>query len=140
WYHGMAEQATDERQFGEVVELMLGELNGSHLGFRPGRESSGWQGPEFAPVTAHLGLRFAPGDDGEGLEIRDVLPGGPADRSELAIAPGDRLMAIDGIPLRPETDLTRLLTGRLDRDLLLAIKPRRNGAEELREVREVVVR
>ena len=35
-YTPMAGEATDSETFATVVQLMLGELNGSHLGFTPG--------------------------------------------------------------------------------------------------------
>ncbi len=38
-YADMAEQSPDTETFATVVSLMLGELNGSHLGFLPGSRS-----------------------------------------------------------------------------------------------------
>ncbi len=39
-YERAASQVADERGLTEIIELMLGELNGSHLGFTPGTSVS----------------------------------------------------------------------------------------------------
>jgi tricorn protease len=138
-YRPLAEQAPSQQAFAEVVELMLGELNGSHLGFRPGSDPREWQGPQLPERTPHLGVRFVESHDGPGLKIRDVLPTSPADRSGLDIAPGDLVVAIDGVDVGPETDLARVLNGRLDRDIRLTLLPKRRGDKQPEE-REVVIR
>ena len=85
-YSDMAAQSPDLDTFAIVVDLMLGELNGSHLGFTPQREhrprapgpsaaaaardpSRGGDAPgRWNEVTAHLGVRFESGLQGAGLE------------------------------------------------------------------------
>src|SRR5207253_1292036 len=76
-YVDMAAASPDLETFTTVVQLMLGELNGSHLGFmtspaadpgaapRPRRGAPtepGEPGPpgKWTVATAHLGLRFDP--------------------------------------------------------------------------------
>ncbi len=115
-----------------IVELMLGELNGSHLGFtasgREGREVEGW-----ADETAHLGVRFDPKFKGPGLLVRDVLPDGPADRETSKLKSGDVIVAIDGHAVDPALDLTTVLNGPLDRDIRLTVKrieAKENAAKE----------
>src|SRR5260221_12628729 len=76
-YIGMAADAPDSDTLGTVVNLMLGELNGSHLGFYPGiRDISQRRqaGPTDDPpacrcrgATAHLCLRLDPDHKGPGL-------------------------------------------------------------------------
>ena len=126
-YIAMAEQAGDAATLGSVIELMLGELNGSHNGFYPRGESTGRREP-WTEQTAHLGVRFVADDAGPGLLVRDVLPGGPADRVDSRLLPGDRIEAIDGTAVDPAMDLTQLLNGRLDRDI--AVQVRRAADEE----------
>lgn len=142
-YSDMAAASVDETMLGTVVQMMLGELNGSHLGFYPRRErsndpiepptptppgtppttppvtggSSGW-----SEVTPHLGLRFDPGHKGPGLKVRDVIPGSPADQKRSHVAAGELVLAIDGTTVDPGMDLTKLLNGRLDRDILLQVR------------------
>lgn len=120
-YRHMAAEAIDTGMLRVVVEMMLGELNGSHLGFRPVIEDS-YEAPPHPDRTAHLGLRFDPSYQGPGLKVRDVLPGGPTDREGVDIEPGDLLLEIDGKSVDPAAELTNALNGRLDRDVRLTIK------------------
>ena len=123
-YAPMAEAAPDGYALTLVVSLMLGELNGSHLGFS-------YRGPETAPTaptpgwtdtTAHLGVRFASAFKGAGLRIRDIIPDGPAGRVESQLKPGEVITHVSGKKVGPKTDLVALLTGRLDRDIELTVK------------------
>ena len=135
-YAPMAESAPDGYTLSLTISLMLGELNGSHLGFY-------YRGPETAPTapapgwtdtTAHLGVRFTEASKGGGLRIRDLIPDGPAERVESQLKPGEVITDIDGKKLGPKTDLVKLLTGRQDRDIVLQVKagPR---AKKTREVK-----
>ena len=71
-YSDAAAQAPDLETLATVVQLMLGEINGSHLGFYPGVSTrpdptSGEPvatGPSWKPVTAYLGARFDPAHKG----------------------------------------------------------------------------
>ncbi|KUI41100.1 serine protease [Mycobacterium sp. IS-1590] len=57
------------------------------------------------PVLLGVGVRSA--QRGPGVQIADVLRGGPADRAGLA--PGDVLVVLDGTPLDSATTLTSVL-------------------------------
>ena len=116
-----AAAAGDESTFAQIVELMLGELNGSHNGFYPSRESSN-DSVAWRDTTAHLGVRFDASHPGPGLLVRDVLPGGPADRKESKLQTGDVIVTIDGKAVDPAMDLTEVLNGRLDRDIELLVQ------------------
>ncbi|MFK8115093.1 MAG: S41 family peptidase, partial [Rubripirellula sp.] len=121
-YAAVAGQMHDTRGLGQVVELMLGELNGSHLGFYPNDESGDNKVEGWKDTTAHLGVRFKDDFQGPGLMIRDVLKDGPADRSKSRLAAGDVVLSIDGTIVDPAMDLTEILNGRLDRDIALRVK------------------
>jgi tricorn protease len=132
-YREMAAAAPDMATFANVVEMMLGELNGSHLGFSPRSSasasstssSSGW-----SEVTAHLGVRFEPDYKGPGLKVRDVLPEGPASKVASRLEPGDVILAIDGRAVDPDYDLTKLLNGRIDRDIHLRVQSAKQDEPE----------
>jgi len=130
-YADVAASAPDADSFGIVVNLMLGELNGSHLGFYPNRNSSRSNRSDWNVTTAHLGVRFDRDYQGPGLKVRDVLPNGPADREVSKIEPNEVIVSIDGTNVDPEMDLTAVLNGPLDRDIHLDI---RNGDGETRDV------
>ncbi|MEQ8790193.1 MAG: S41 family peptidase [Pirellulaceae bacterium] len=119
-YREAAGSAVDARTFSTVVHLMLGELNGSHLGFSMRTAST--SSAEWSETTAHLGVRFDANYKGPGLKVRDVLPGGPAEKVQSRLAAGDIVLSIDGVQVDPDMDLTEVLNGRLDRDIHLHVK------------------
>ncbi|OHB75023.1 MAG: hypothetical protein A2Z25_03890 [Planctomycetes bacterium RBG_16_55_9] len=121
-YADAAAQAVDADSFGIVINLMLGELNGSHLGFSSRGRSSGSEQPDWNTVTAHLGVRFETDYKGPGLKVRDVLPDGPAEHEKSRIEPGEIILSIDGMSVDPGMDLTEVLNGPLDRDILLSVQ------------------
>jgi tricorn protease len=143
-YTDAAAAAPDEETFTTVVQLMLGELNGSHLGFytpSSARYARFLPPPTDAPTptqwkeeTAHLGVRFRLDDAGPGLKIRDVLPGGPASRKKSRLREGEIILKIDDAPVDPKMDLTRVLNGPLTRDVRLRVRGT-DGAE-----RDVTIR
>ncbi len=144
-YVDMAAAAPDRETFATVVNLMLGELNGSHLGFTPttaraaadpdptpaptpapggggGRRGGAGAGGTWNVATAHFGLRFDPNYKGPGLKIRDVIPDTPADHKTTRISVGETLMAVDGTTVDPAMDPTKVLNGPTDRDVKLTIR------------------
>ncbi|MDJ0974550.1 MAG: S41 family peptidase [Planctomycetota bacterium] len=108
-YLPMAETATTGAELELVVNLMLGELNGSHLGFRSTERK--WRATGWQDETGHLGCLFDPAYEGPGLRVRRVIPGTPASETKTRIQEGETIRAIDGRPVEPETNLSRLLTG-----------------------------
>ncbi len=119
-YTDAAAASPDANSLATVMQLMLGELNGSHLGYYPRGNST--PSAAWRPVTAHLGLRFAPAYKGPGLKIRDVILNGPCDKDNISVEPGEILLSIDGTAIDPELELTALLNGSLNRDIQLTIQ------------------
>jgi len=132
-YQPMARAALDARQLGEVGNMMLGELNASHMGFSV---FSGFSAPRSTSTesTAHLGVRFVEGFAGPGWLVRDVIPNGPAAEAKSRIDPGEVILSIDGSAVTPDSDPTALLNGDLARDVELKVR----GVDD--EVRTVVLR
>ncbi|MBU6174846.1 MAG: hypothetical protein KGQ60_13635, partial [Planctomycetes bacterium] len=139
-YVDAAAGAYDERGLAEIIELMLGELNGSHLGFTPGMAD-----PDTDPIpstgrsfktTAHLGVRFDAKFPGPGLQVRDVLRNGPGDLETSKLHAGDILLSIDGKKVDPAADLTEILNGPLDRDIKLVVQ---RAGDKPNETSEIVV-
>lgn len=118
-YEDAAAGAADPSAFGRIVYMMMGELNSSHIEFRPERRS--WNSGLWKQRTAHLGLRFDPSWPGPGLKVRDVLPGGPADEAGSRIAVGEVVRRIDGVEVGPDMDLTQVLNGKFPRDVLVDV-------------------
>lgn len=110
-----------------LTNLMIGELNASHLGMGPAA------GATAPPTTGRLGLRFE-ADEYEQhgrLRISTVLPLGAA--ALAGLRSGDVLLAVEGQPITPGTNLDELLQYRIDRRTTLRVA---TGKQE----REVVVR
>ncbi len=128
----MAADCPDSEAIVTVINLMLGELNGSHLGYysgirdpsqrRRGPQASDPGAGKWRETTAHLGVRFDPEYSGPGLKIRDVIPGGPADHRKSKLAAGEIVVSIDGQKIDPSMDLTAVLNGPAARDIALKVK------------------
>ena len=118
-YRDMAADAPDMKGAAECVSLMLGELNGSHLGFMIGSSSvtSGWH-----EETAHLGLRFDPAFAGPGCKVRHVIPKSPASRKESRVEVGEIVLKVDGKDVTPATDVSSVLNGPMERDVVLTVQ------------------
>lgn len=119
-YLTMAAEAPDLSATAEVVSLMLGELNGSHLGLTltaPSSTVTAWR-----EETAHLGLRFDPTYPGPGWRVRDVLPKSPAAFKDTRIQPGDIVLKVDDHTLTADQDPSEVLNGPLDRDITLIVR------------------
>ncbi|MBI1325638.1 PDZ domain-containing protein [bacterium] len=130
-YADAAASAPDLDTLATVIQLMLGELNGSHLGFFPGvasrpdpnADDPAAGGPSWRPETAYFGVRFDNSHKGPGLKIRDVLKDSPADKAGSRLSAGETILAIDDRPVDPSMDLTEVLNGPLDREIRLKVAP-----------------
>lgn len=120
-YAPIAAQTHNTAELSKVIYLMLGELNGSHLGFYPAASGSSNSVEGWTEQTAHLGVRFDTQFKGPGLRVRDVILEGPADREASKLQAGDVILTIDGTAVDPGVDLTTILNGRLDRDIDLTV-------------------
>ena len=101
------EGARTRAEFGRLMDMMLGELNASHLG-HSGRTGPPQDGDGHS--TGRLGLRFdrlAYEDEGRFL-VTEVLELGPADVAG-GIAAGDELVSVNGVALGADSDLPLLL-------------------------------
>ncbi len=101
-----------------IANLMIGELNASHLGISPPAA-----GPS-ASTTGRLGVRFDKdvyARTGR-LTITSVIPLGPAAVSR-AISAGDTIVAVNGTPIARTTNLDRLLDHTIGKRVTLTIEP-----------------
>jgi tricorn protease len=130
-YQPLVAQAVDRNMFSEIVNLMLGELNGSHMGFSGSRGGSSNNDDDWRETTAHLGVRFDNDHQGPGWRIKDVIPDSPADKVASKLVAGETILSIDGKNVDPALDVTTVLNGRSGRNILLRI---RNSEGEDRDV------
>lgn len=131
-----AKYATSYSVFIRVMNMVLGELDSSHLGFYA-NENSNKEWARKTPqgawniVTAHLGMRFERENAPDGWVVRDIIPGGPADRSGFGIKPGDVVIAVDGQSVGGNIDPTVVLNGPPNRKVRVTFRRIGGSAETI---------
>ncbi|MBI3683718.1 MAG: PD40 domain-containing protein [Acidobacteria bacterium] len=124
-YEPLAMSARTPSELYRIVNLMLGELNASHMGI---------SGPQTQqPVTGQLGLRFDPAalENGQ-FRVAEVIPLGPA--ALAGIQTGEYVVAIDNVPLAHQTSVQELLQHKVSKRVELSVAPAAGA-----KVRSVVV-
>lgn len=98
----------------DLISLMIGELNASHLGI---------EGFSHFPeeTTADLGLIFDPTFKGPGLKIAEILKHGPADKRGMGLKVGDVIGSIDRVDLTPTTNISKLLNDKVNEPVQLQV-------------------
>ena len=140
-YEEAATQSTSWESFGRVMEMLMGELNASHISFEQTSYSHKEWNPEYKENqgwnkrTAALGLRFDDSFAGPGLKVRHTIHESAPDRASEPVRPGEILMAIDGVAVDSSTDLTAILTDRYPRSIKLLLKDE-DGVERTVEIDE----
>ena len=86
-----------ERDFVYVINLMIGEVNASHMGYYPDTDRDNGPAPD-----GYLGLQFDPKHFGKGLKVTRVIAHSPADRIDNQIKVDDILLMVDGKPVSIE--------------------------------------
>ncbi len=121
-YREAASAAPDAETLTTVIQLMLGELNGSHLGYTPSLADATPRTTVPRDTTGHLGVRFEMDFKGPGLKIRDVLPGGPADKPRSRLQPGEIVLKVDRVDVNVGLDNSLAFTGPTDREMALTVQ------------------
>ena len=121
--HALVQLITPD-EMRRLMNLMIGELNTSHMGIG---------GPAAQqPYTGHLGVRFDRAEyerDGQ-LRITEVLPLGPAALGG-DVHVGDALVAVDGHAVNASTNLDDLLSYRTGKQTRLTIAPKAGTPHEV---------
>jgi len=100
-YRPWAVEASCEADFSDVVNLMLGELNASHMGYYPTGRRTSAKGDQ----TGWIGAVFDPTAEGPGLLVTEILPDSPAANAEVAIMAGERLLTANGHEVESDTNI-----------------------------------
>ncbi len=113
-YEPLVEGAQTPEEMGSLMNLMVGELNASHLGFTPNTRPAEHN-------TGRLGVRWdaALYESSGRLRIADAVPLGPAAVSGLKV--GDEILAVDGVSIGPRVNLDELLDHKIDRRVVLKL-------------------
>ncbi len=125
-YRPLIEHVAAKEDFYALVNMMLGELNASHLGIG---------GPTVSgPETAYLGVWFDPEHRGPGVKISAVLKNSPADKDESRLNVGEFILAIDGVEVSNNEQIWDALADKAGRvfELLVNDKPTKEGARTVK--------
>ena len=126
-YRPLALIASSESDFRDVINMMMGELNASHMGIygsdraETQKETTGLLGVEIEPLE-------------EGVKILYVIPNSPADRIESKLNVNEVIISVNQIPVNDKVNFYSLFTNTANQQILLEIK------DEKGDVREVTIR
>ena len=126
-------QTPDEMR--RLLNLMVGELNASHMGVAGGGGRGGRGGG--GPAAGRLGLRFDRGEyerNGR-LRVSSVIPLGPAAITRQ-VSVGDYVVAVNGSAITPQVNLDELLSHANNRRTELSVA----ASPDATDRREVIVR
>ena len=97
-------------QLRTMMADMLGELNSSHLGFS---SSGAEEKTETKLHTLVTGILF---DNQDPYTVAGILPESAADKVEIDVRKGDRLVAVDGVRIVPSVNREKYLSTPLQKD------------------------
>lgn len=96
-YEQMAIAAPNSSSMDRIINMMLGELNASHMGYRGTPWPKPWKlQKQWKVETVHLGIRRDASHSGKGWKVHSVIPGSPADRQISKIEPGEIILEVGG--------------------------------------------
>ncbi|WP_395344976.1 S41 family peptidase [Ningiella sp. W23] len=122
-YRNLALKASTKEDFQYMFNLMLGQLNASHMGLFRGENQKQTQKQR----TGLLGIEGKASD--AGFEILGVVPNTPADRVESKLAVGDIITEVDQQSVIGE-NFYALLGDAVNSPVLLNVKRAANGNSE----------
>jgi tricorn protease len=124
-YRPWALEASTMRDFQDMVNLMLGELNASHMGFYTGDRAETQE-----TRTGLLGVELDPVENG--VAVQRVVPRSPADREASTLRVGDVITAVNGTSVAEAGNFYELLSGTVDEMVLLSVTDADGTARSVR--------
>jgi tricorn protease len=122
-YRPYALTASTNQDFRYVFNLMLGQLNASHMGLygpnqeKTQRESTGRLGIEIEPLK-------------KGVKVTNVLANGPADREKSQLMVGDIITSVGGVEVTDKINFYSLLSNQTENKVLMSVKGK-DGEREI---------
>lgn len=107
--------ASTPTDFRDMFNLMLGELNASHMGLtvpdriETQRESMGLIGSELMPVNG-------------GMKVNHIIPGTPSDKLASKLYEGDIIIAVNGESVQANDNFYEKLIGLVNEKVLLTVR------------------
>lgn len=123
-YKPWALQTSSNRDFEDVMNMMLGELNSSHMGF---------SGPSRAETqeirTGLLGVEVQ--EVSKGVRVERIVPNSPADREVSDLNVGDIITKVDDQRVAQVDNFYSLLAGKVDTPTLLQVENSKGKSREV---------
>lgn len=107
--------ASTGNDFSYTFNLMLGQVNASHMGLR--NTPKRYETPKT--TTGLLGIDITPEE--EGIRIKDVLNNTPADRSGSKLMTGDLIRSVDGRLVNNGMNFYEPLNNTADQEVILNV-------------------
>ncbi len=123
-YKPICLKASTREDFNDMYNLMLGQLNASHMGLYRGENPKETQ-------SQKTGLIGVEGENTrQGFRISSILPGSPADKEESKLMTGDIIVAVDQNPVTPSSNFYGMLLDKVSSPVLLEVN-RNNSSIEI---------
>ncbi len=123
-YEPLIDTVGTNREFCDLLSMMVGELDASHTEFTPTGNSPS------SPATPMLGFFFDYSYAGPGIRIREVPDGAPGSFAKTKLNAGEYVMAINDKDVRLDEYLFKTLNNYWGKDLELLVNktPEKKGA------------
>jgi C-terminal processing protease CtpA/Prc len=114
-YRDRCVYASTSVDFRDMFNLLLGEINSSHVGFTAAnrietqKEATGLIGAELIPTPT-------------GMKVNRVIPNSPADKKASKLVAGDIITAVNGEPVKADDNFYNLLNGLVNEKVLLNVQ------------------
>ena len=118
-YKPMCMKASTQKDFQDMYNMMLGELNASHMGMRYANDRTDLEKEK----TGLIGAEVEP--DSKGVKIVKVVPNSPADREQSKLMIGDIITQVNGLDVTKNKNFYSLLENTAKEKTLLSVN--RNG-------------
>ncbi|MGB0521912.1 MAG: S41 family peptidase [Flammeovirgaceae bacterium] len=115
-YRPIVLSASTKQDYQYMFNLMLGQLNASHMGLRGVRPQENTQRER----TGRLGIELEA--DGAAVKVTKVVLNSPADKTKSKLAIGDKILSVNGINLTSSTNFYSLLTNSMDEINVLEVE------------------
>ncbi len=124
-YKPIALKASTKEDFQYVYNLMLGQLNASHMGLYSGENQKETQSQK----TGFIGIE---GQNVEnGFQVNRIVPNSPADKVESKINAEDVILSVNQQSVSPGTNFFSLMTDLSDNPVLLRVQRTGGSTEEV---------
>ena len=123
-YKPWAMQASTKHDFRDIVNIMAGQLNASHMGLY-GKDRAETQ----KETTGLLGVEIKP--EKKGVRVVRVIPDTPAGKTDSKLKKGDLIMAVGGVPVTNDMNFYSLFVNKAGEKVLLSVKDRKGREREV---------